>query len=137
MSASGAPDPNDLELRYPVWTLLDPALPNANFPEGIPQVNVPGIGPSLMVFRDAPMAEQFASKLPRPSVRPLALQYPQQLIDVVSHHQKIGTTHVGVNFAFRVDPDGKSAPHPGRFTTIANFLRLIRTNPDDPAVFPN
>src|SRR5262249_472649 len=130
-------DPSELELRYPVWTLLDTAVPNTSFPEGIPQVDAPGIGRPLMIFRDEQMAAQFASKLPRPSVIQLALHYPQQLIYLISPYQKMGTTHVGINIAFRVDPDGKPLPHGGRFTTIAHFFELIRTNPQAPPAFPN
>jgi hypothetical protein len=130
-------DPAELELRYPVWTLLDTSLPSVHFPGGIQQVDVPGIGRALMIFRDSDFAAQFASHLGRESVRPLALQYPQQIIDVAKHYQEKGATHVGVNIAFRTDPDGKPLPHGGRFTFIAKLIALIRTSLQDPPALPN
>lgn len=135
MSESASFDPS--ELRYPVWTLLDKELESHFFFECVASINVPGIGRSLMLFRDPDLAAKFAASIKQPRLAPLGLQYPQQVIDLIDHCQKQGGTHVGINIEFRTDSDGKPIAHGGRFTTLNKFILLLRTNVQAPPAMPN
>jgi hypothetical protein len=120
-----------MELRYPAWTLLETSRP-AQFPEGITWCNLPDLGQTALLFPDSDGARRTAADLGMPSLNPLALENPQQVIDALEHCQRHGATYVGFDVRFVPAPGGGGFVFEGGlYATIGEFIATMRKHSGD------
>src|SRR5438309_1789628 len=91
------------DLRYPIWTLLNTEAIGA-FPQGIVPITRPNPKvTAMMIFSKPELAANFIATIQKPKLAPVALQYPQQVVDAIDHCQTAGATHVVIDFEFASD----------------------------------
>lgn len=117
----------NIDLRYPIWTLLDTEAFTQQFPQGVVPITRRDAGramTAMMVFGSPELAAKFIEAIQKPKLAPVALQFPQQVIDALDHCQKAGATHVVIDFEF-VAPGERSK---GTAALLGDFRRSLHTN---------
>ncbi len=121
------------ELRYPVWTLLDTeAL--GQFPQGIvPITRHEPTMTAMLFFGNPESVSKFIEVIQKPRFNPVALQFPQEVVDAVDHCKTLGATHVVIGFEFM---PGQSNPR-GSSYEIDAFRAALHKNLRTPGFSAN
>ncbi|WP_143393533.1 hypothetical protein [Fimbriiglobus ruber] len=113
------------ELRYPVWTLFNTELTSLPFPQGVATITRSESGRgdrALMIFGTQDLAKKFLEAIQKPRLTPFALEYPQQILDVIDYCEREGVTTVAIDFEF----DEKGKPPKGTAASLSNFRIALR-----------
>jgi hypothetical protein len=99
-------DGSYVELRYPIWTLVDIKLP-PKFPENVATLTYGKKYRMMRVFQEFQSATRFLQYLKNDRLIPCILHMPQNVFDALDQCQKNGAEYVGVNPDYRLSDSGE------------------------------